>query len=285
MVPAEIDPTNALSTVLNRRTFVGVAAGAAVPALALASKSGGEPHAPYVAEDHPAIAAQRVPLSSSAGALSAYTAKPAHANGSTPSVVVVMHVWGVDTSIRDVVRRLAKAGFVAIAPDLYARMNAPSGDGSTDFAIFRQYAQRLTSEREDADIAAAAAWLREGFPTTKIAVMGFCMGGRIAMRAAIDNAGTFAAVCSFYGDVKTIDPRAIVIPYYGSYGARDTGIPAENVRAFAASLTVAHDVRIYDEAGHAFFDDQRASYVATAAADGWNRLLRFLQKYLGPPAS
>jgi carboxymethylenebutenolidase len=71
------------------------------------------------------------------------------------------------------------------------------------------------------------------------------------------------------------------MPVWGSYGARDTSIPADGVRAFAAALTVPNDVKIYPEAGHAFFDDQRAAYVATAAADAWTRLLAFAGAHLG----
>jgi carboxymethylenebutenolidase len=92
------------------------------------------------------------------------------------------------------------------------------------------------------------------------------------------------AVCPFYGAVETIDPKTISVPWCGSYGARDTSIPADSVRAFAAQLTVPHDLRIYDEAGHAFFDDQRPSYVASAASDAWKRVLVFLRRYGSPTA-
>jgi carboxymethylenebutenolidase len=113
--------------------------------------------------------------------------------------------------------------------------------------------------------------------------MGFCMGGHIALVVAAETKNRFAAVCPFYGSPDGVDPHAIAIPVCGSYGARDKGIPADEVRAFAASLTVPNDVRIYDEAGHAFFDDQRPSYVASAAADAWARTIAFFTKYLGQP--
>ena len=104
------------------------------------------------------------------------------------------------------------------------------------------------------------------------------MGGRIALLASIDNAGTFNAVCPFYGPLADVDPAKEQTPVCGSYGARDTGIPADSVRAFAAALHVPNDIKIYDNAGHAFMDDQRASYVASAAADAWTRTLAFLDK-------
>ncbi len=109
------------------------------------------------------------------------------------------------------------------------------------------------------------------------------MGGHIALLAAIDTDRLFAAVFPFYGSVDGVKPDAVHVPVCGSYGGRDTSIPAADVRAFAAALRVPNDVRIYDEAGHAFFDDQRASYVATAAEDAWKRTLVFLEKYAGPP--
>jgi carboxymethylenebutenolidase len=285
MTSPEIDPTQATSERLNRRAFVGISAGAAIaPAVGVTGQSNAASPAPNVAEDDPDISVQRAELQRPDGAVSAYAAWPKAADAPTPSVVVIMHVWGVDTSIRNVVRRLAKAGYAAVAPDLYARLAAPSGDTATDSTELRQYAQRLDGKQYDGDIAAAAQWPQKRFPNTKVAIMGFCMGGRIAMLAAIDNRGLFSAVAPFYGALTDVDPTAIVIPFYGSYGARDTGIPADGVQTFTALLNVPHDVRIYDNAGHAFFDEARASYVPTAAADAWDRLLRFLHQYLESPA-
>jgi carboxymethylenebutenolidase len=287
----EIDPTKATSPDLNRRAFVGIAAataaGAGTTAHAFAQTAQlGQTHPPLVAQDDPAITVERIKLTSSADAapVPAYAAWPVHAAPNTPSMVVVMHVWGVDASIRDVVRRLAKAGYAAIAPDLYARSGAPSGDGSTDIDTFRPHAKQLDRKQYDGDIRAAANWLVAKLPSTKTGILGFCMGGRIAMLAAIDGGDAFAGVCPFYGPLADVDPLQIRMPLCGSYGARDTGIPAASVRAFAAALRVPNDVKIYDDAGHAFFDDQRSSYVASAAADAWKRALAFLEKYLGTPA-
>jgi len=277
----EIDPTQAASERVNRRFFVGISAAATLsaPAMAFADEAPSNPAS--VPEDDPSIAAQWLGLSRPDTDVRAYAAWPKGAGPHTPSVVVIMHVWGVDTSIREVVRRLAKAGFAAIAPDLYARFGAPSGDGSTDYTTFRPYSKRLDRAQYDGDIRAAADFLAHKFAGTKTAIMGFCMGGHIALLAAIDDSDRFAAVCPFYGAVEGVDPGAIRMPLCGSYGARDTSIPAESVREFAAALKVPNDVRIYDGAGHAFFDDHRASYVESAAADAWKRLVAFLNRYLG----
>lgn len=280
----EIDPTQAISPGLNRRAFVGLATAAgagaaAVPAFAQTSAPPGGPHPPIAPENDPALTVERVLLDRPGIAVPAYAAWPKNAGPSVGSVVVVMHVWGVDVSIRDVVRRLAEAGFAAIAPDLYARSNAPSGDGVTDIATFRPHSKQLDRTVYAGDIGASARWLKSKFPATKTGIIGFCMGGRIAMLAAIDNGDAFAAVCPFYGPIEDVDPAAIRMPWCGSYGARDTGIPAASVKAFAAALAVPHDLRIYDAAGHAFMDDQRSAYVASAAADAWARTVAFLKKY------
>ncbi|MEO6834656.1 MAG: dienelactone hydrolase family protein [Candidatus Tumulicola sp.] len=286
---SEIDPTRATSVDLNRRAFVGIAAAAATGVGTAASALGqpatpplGRPHPPLVAEDDPGIVVERVEAAGP-DAVTAYAAWPVHARANAPSVVVIMHLWGVDASIRDVVRRFAKAGFAAIAPDLYARFGAPSGDNGSDVATFRPYAKRLDRARYDGDARAAAMWLATKFPSTKTGIVGFCMGGRIAMLAAIDNDGVFCAVCPFYGPLNDVKPEELRIPICGSYGARDSGIPAESVRAFTEELLVPNDIRIYDDAGHAFFDDQRSAFVPAAAADAWKRTVAFLGKYAGQP--
>lgn len=284
MIAPEIDPTQAASVHLKRRTFVGISTAAALAASSPAASTQealGQPHRPLVAEDDPSIVVDRVELKSLGATVPSYAAWPVSAGAGTSSVVVIMHVWGVDTSIRDVVRRLAKAGFAAIAPDLYARFGAPSGDAATDYTIFRPYAQRLDRNEWLGDVSAAALWLRAKFPGTKTAITGFCMGGKLALIAAIEESSLFSVVAPFYGAVADIDPKTIRIPVCGSYGGRDSGITAQSVRAFAAALTVPNDIRIYDEAGHAFFDDQRASYVASAAADAWNRTRACFKNYLG----
>ncbi|HEV3090213.1 MAG TPA: dienelactone hydrolase family protein [Candidatus Cybelea sp.] len=282
MTSPEIDPTQAASPELSRRVFVGISAAALSAPVAALAHDGGKPHPPLVSEDDPAIVVQRVTLDRPDLALPAYSARPKDAGAGTPSVVVIMHVWGVDTTIRDVVRRLAKAGLAAIAPDLYARFNAPSGDGSTDYTIFRPYAKQLDRAQYGGDIAAAAKWCAAQLAGTKTAVMGFCMGGRIALLASIDDATVFSAAAPFYGPLEDVDPAKMSVPVCGSYGARDTGIPAQGVRDFAAALKVPNDFKIYDDAGHAFCDDQRPSYVAPACADAWERVLAFLGKYLRP---
>jgi carboxymethylenebutenolidase len=282
---AEIDPTNSTSAELNRRAFVGLAAaaaGGAATAPAIAADLG-KTHPPFVAEDDPAIDVERVVLPRPDGNIGAYSARPKSIDRTTPGVVVVMHIWGVDTQIRDVVRRLAVAGYSAIAPDLYGRFGAPSGDGVSDVSVFRPYAQKLDRAQYGGDFRAAALRLKSKSPQGKIGIVGFCMGGHIALIQGLDSADVFLADAPFYGAVKDIDPDKIRVPICGSYGERDTGIPANDVRAFQNELRVPNDIRIYPTAGHAFFDDQRSAYVPAAAEDAWMRTLAFFKEHLGQP--
>jgi carboxymethylenebutenolidase len=280
----EIDPTQSTDPRVARKMFLGTAAAAAAGTAAFGSAFAetelGKPHLPLVPEDDPTISVQHVQLQTQAGAIPAYAATPRTATAATPGVVVVMHIWGVDTSIRDIVRRLAEAGFNAIAPDLFGRMSAPRGDGATDFSLFRPFAQELARDQTANDLRSAAEWLKAQHPGAKLGVLGFCMGGAIALRQTADNPTIFAAVAAFYGNIAGIDPAAVAIPVVGSYGERDTSIPADAVRAFSKSLHVPNDIVEYSGAGHAFMDDQRSSYVPDAAQDAWRRTVAFLTKYL-----
>lgn len=281
------DPDAATDAALKRRVFVGLGTGAAVlgaTAAALAAGDGfGKPHPPIVREDDPAIVVLRPTLSTG---IPAYAAAPKNATRTTPGIVLVQHAYGVDATIRDDVRRLAKEGFVVAAPELYARFHAPDMDGSDDFARIRPYMGRLEETQVLHDLASTATWIRSHAASApdarppKIGIMGFCWGGGTALRQTWQNAKPYDAAAIFYGTVQDQNADFISLPVIGSYGVRDTGIPAADVRAFYADLKAPHDLKIYDEAGHGFFDDTRSSYVASAAADAWTRTLRFFHKYL-----
>ncbi|MDQ2866372.1 MAG: dienelactone hydrolase family protein [Candidatus Eremiobacteraeota bacterium] len=282
----DTDPTKSTSPDMNRRAFAGISLGVAATtgfagAPAQAQQKYGESHPPLVAEDDPAITVERVTLRRPDGRVEAYAAYPSTVRAYTPGVVVTMHIWGADAQMRDVVRRLAKAGYCAIVPDLYSRLGAPSGDGVSDVDIFRPFAQKLDRKQYGGDLRAGALHLLSKAPQSKHAVMGFCMGGHLALEQATDNADVFDAVVPFYGAVKDIDPFNIHIPVCGSYGERDTSIPAEEVRAWKSALRVRNDIRIYASAGHAFFDDTRSSYVASAAEDAWKRTTTFMKGTIG----
>ena len=293
------DPLSATKPELSRRGFVAIGAGAALTignaAVAAAQSDGfGKPHPPIVAEDDPAIIVSRPRLAPSAGSpIGAYAATPRSLTRTTPGVVVIQHIWGVDATIRDTVRRYAKNGFIAIAPMLFDRLSAPSGDGMTDYQPFVPIATQMQTQGfVTTDSLAAHDWIHTQARDASIGITGFCMGGGIVLQQIIDSKG-YAAASMFYGNVrpgtKSSDPTTaatfdftsrITTPLMGSFGARDTSIKAEDVQAMFARLTVPHDVKIYDEAGHAFFDDTRASYVPGPAADTWTRTLAWFHTYL-----
>jgi carboxymethylenebutenolidase len=293
------DPLHSTKPEVSRRAFVSLGAGAAFfignAASAKAQTEGfGKVHPPIVAESDPAIIVSRPRLQPKAGsAIGSYAATPRTVTPTTPGVVVIQHIWGVDTSIRDVVRRLAKAGYVAIAPALFDRLNPPSGDGTTDYKPFLDVATKMYAEGfVPSDVFAAHDWIRTQALSAPIGITGFCMGGGIVLQSVIDSKG-FAAASMFYGNVrpgtKGTDPTTastfdftsrITTPLLGSFGGRDTSIKPEDVTAMFARLTAPHAVKIYDEAGHAFFDDQRDSYVPGPAADAWARTLAWFHQYL-----
>ncbi|GAC1311168.1 MAG: dienelactone hydrolase family protein [Vulcanimicrobiaceae bacterium] len=299
------DPTHATSSALNRRAFVGLSAGATAYASTIAGalaagEDFGKPHAPVVAENDPTLAIARPHIRYGTRTIDSYYAAPKNAGPTTPAIVVVQHIWGVDAQIRDTVRRLAREGYIAIAPDLYTGLGAPNGDGLTDYKVFLPTAQKLADATVDADIVAASNFIRSGagHRPQRVGVMGFCMGGSIALRQTVDSANLFSAAAVFYGKVRydgsgnnegpvTLMGLSyadeVATPLLGSYGARDTSILAADVATLSArlgELKKPRDIKVYDEAGHGFFDDTRSSYVASAAADAWTRTLLWFATYL-----
>jgi carboxymethylenebutenolidase len=283
-----IDPENSTSPNLRRGAFVGLSATAAVAgsvAIASSAEQFGAPHTPIVSETDPSIVVFRPVLVSSGRSINSYAAVPKDAAATAPGVVVTMHIWGVDAQIRDTVRRFAKAGYVAIAPDLYSDQSPPSGDGVNDASVFRPLFTKLVPEMVKNDLAAGATWIRTRLPAdasknAKVALIGFCGGGQIALKQTIENPDAYNVASVFYGAVASLDPKGVKVPLIGSYGERDTSIPAADVSAFYSAIAWPHDVKIYPDAGHAFFDDTRKSYVPGDASSAWQRTLGWFGTYI-----
>jgi carboxymethylenebutenolidase len=294
-----IDPQNSTKPEFSRRGFVSLGAGAAFfigNAAAASSQTAGfgKPHPPIVAEDDPAIVVSRPRLQPKAGTpIGSYAAMPRTVTTRTPGVVVIQQIWGVDAQLRDVVRRFAKAGYVTIAPALFDRLNPPDADTATDYVRFVPLMTQMNAQGfVQSDVIGAHDWIQTQARDASLGIVGFCMGGGVALQSVIDSKA-FVAASMFYGNVRPgSDPKQppkasdfdftsrITTPLMGSFGARDTSIKAEDVQAMFARLTAPHDVKIYDEAGHAFFDDQRPTYVPSAAADAWTRTLTWFHRYL-----
>jgi carboxymethylenebutenolidase len=220
----------------------------------------------------------------------AYVARPAAAAASR-GLIVCQEAFGVNAHIRDVTDRLARQGFLAIAPELFHR-TGPGFEGRyDDFPSVMAHARALTDISTAADLRAAYAWLstNSGGVDFPIAAVGFCMGGRAAILAAL----TVPVACaiSFYGGRiapnqdnpgllnRIGDLRAPVLLFWGGL---DKHIGADQVRAVTEALRAAGknyiNVEISD-ADHGFFCDQRASYNPATAAHAWALTVAFLDTY------
>jgi carboxymethylenebutenolidase len=220
--------------------------------------------------------------------ISAYLAQP-QAPGYYPGIVVLQEIFGVNSHIRDVTERIAKLGYVAIAPALFERVAPGFETGYTpaDIEVGRKYAWEQTAASELlSDIQSAIDYLKT-LPQVKqnaIGCIGFCFGGHVAYLAA--TLPDIKATASFYGArITTTTPgggaatltRTSQIPgtLYAFFGMEDVSIPAQQTDEIAAELEkykIPHRVFRYDGADHGFFCDQRASYNPIAAADAWEKV-------------
>lgn len=206
-----------------------------------------------------------------------YLALPA-GSGPFPAVVVIQEWWGLDDHIKSVADRFAHEGFAALAPDLYHGRVATEPDEAQKLAL--ELEQDVALE----EIQNAITYLIERPDTTpkKVAIIGFCMGGGLALTAAA-NGQHIAIVAPFYGrPLSEMAAARLKVPVIGSYGSEDQSIPKASVDRMAEALRKAGqtvDIKWYP-AGHAFFNDTRPSYNAAAAADAWTRVLTAFRQQL-----
>jgi carboxymethylenebutenolidase len=226
------------------------------------------------------------------GTLPIFHARPS-GGGKLPTVLVVQEIWGVHEYIRDVCRRLAKLGYLAIAPELYFRYGDPSKIENVN-TILETIVAKVPDAQVLADLDACAAWAASnGGDPARLAITGFCWGGRVVWLYAAHNPKLKAGV-AWYGHLKgapsPLTPKQpldlagqIRVPVLGLYGAQDQGIPVADVEAMRAALAKAAspgELIVYPDSGHAFHADYRPSYNAQDAADGWKRLTAWFGKYL-----
>lgn len=239
-----------------------------------------------------AIVSGETSIPSQGDNMPAYHARPKNADGPLPVVIVVQEIFGVHEHIRDLCRRLALEGYLAIAPELYFRQGEPG-----DFADIPTLLSGLVSKVPDnqvlGDLDHVASWAsRNGGDAHRLMVTGFCWGGRIAWLYAAHNPQLKAAV-AWYGKLvgdKTLNsphhPVDIAVnlnaPVLGLYGGQDTGISLESVETMRQALRAANanaEIIVYPEAGHAFNADYRPSYHEESAKDGWERMLAWFKRY------
>ena len=241
--------------------------------------------------DATGLVAGEVQVPTGAGNMPAYFARPDNEKN-FPIILVIEEIFGVHEYLKDICRRFAQAGYLAVAPELYARQ----GDLSK-MSDVGQIISQVISKAPDAqvmtDLDATAAWAAENHGNaSKLAVTGFCRGGRAVWLYAAHNPRLKAAVAwygSLGGTTSDIQPKTamdlsdhILCPLLGLYGGKDGGIPVDQVRAAEARAKAAGktvEMVIYPETGHAFHADYRPSYNREAAEDGWRRALAWFTKY------
>ncbi|OFW00714.1 MAG: hypothetical protein A3G20_02395 [Acidobacteria bacterium RIFCSPLOWO2_12_FULL_59_11] len=211
---------------------------------------------------------------------SAYEARPSGA-GAYPAILLVHEWWGLNEHIKDVARRLAAEGFVALAPDLYG------GKVTTDPNQAAAWTAALKSEEGIRILLAALRFLQEKEPiyAEHIGVIGFCLGGGYALLLAC-RAPSLKAAIPFYGDIP--DPieqvQNIRCPILFFAGSNDQWINAAKVQKLREAFRkhgVQGEIRVYPDADHAFFNDTRpAVYHAAAAQDAWTRALGLFSRTL-----
>jgi carboxymethylenebutenolidase len=215
----------------------------------------------------------------------AYLSSPKTRRVAPGAVLVIHEVFGLNDHIKSIADRISNEGFVALAPNFFVRAPEPPPKDATDTAALRKAASSIPPEASVKDMQAGLDYLKTvGGVRPRFASVGFCMGGGFSYRLAA-NSKDLAGAVIFYGRTPLELVPQISCPLLGNFGALDTGIPPEKVKELEDALKKAGkqvDIKIYDGAGHGFFNDTRAqAYNATAAADAWQRTLKFFRERLG----
>ncbi len=206
----------------------------------------------------------------------AYLARPAQPG---PAVLVIQEWWGLNDQIKAVADRFAGEGFYALAPDLYHGEVAQAPDQA------RRLAMQLALNQAADDLSGAVDLLIAESSQPRISVVGFCMGGGLTLSLAVHRSEVAAAV-PFYGiprDAAELDWSKLQAKVLGHYGEQDSGIPVSAVLELREKLrTLGKDaeLRVYPDAGHAFFNEQGRNYQEKASREAWEATLRFLRQVL-----
>jgi carboxymethylenebutenolidase len=229
--------------------------------------------------------------------LPAYMARPS-ARGRRGAVIVVNEIFGIHDYIKDVCRRFAREGYVALAPDYFDRAGDPAP--LTDFNQIREIVATASHEQVMGDTQGAIEWLRtQPFANENLGITGFCWGGTVVWMAAARFPEVKAGV-AWYGRLVRPQPGGwgageerpwpydiaalIHAPVLGLYAENDGGIPLESVENMRAALSAADnptgsEIIVYPGVHHGFHADYRESYNAEAAADGWSRCLAWFRTH------
>ena len=224
--------------------------------------------------------------------LPAYRAAPA-GKPNAPVVLLISEIFGVHEHIADVARRFAKAGYFAVAPEMFVRQGDAASYGEIA-KLIAEVINKVPDAQAMSDLDAALAWAKgQGADTSKTAVTGFCWGGRITWLYSAHNPAVKAGV-AWYGRLvgapSALQPMHPVdlagklhAPVLGLYGGQDTGIPLDTVDKMKAALAGGSaaakrsEFTVYPDAPHAFHADYRPSFRKDAAVDGWKRCLAWFK--------
>jgi carboxymethylenebutenolidase len=243
-----------------------------------------------ITTDSTGLVAGEVKIPVQGGEIPAYRAAPDKGKA-FPTVLVVQEIFGVHEHIKDLCRRFAKAGYLAVSPELYARQGDVSG--LTNFEEIRKVVAKVPDAQVMSDLDATVAWAKKSGNgnTSKLGITGFCWGGRIVWLYAAHSPALKAGVAWYgrlVGQPSELTPKHPIdvaaqlrAPVLGLYGGKDTGIPLETVERMKAALKAASkpsDIVVYPEAAHGFNADYRPGYNKEAAQDGWKRMLEWFKK-------
>lgn len=272
---------------LTRREFVltALAAGFALAVRPVAAE--------IITTDTSGLVVGEVKIPVAGGEIPAYRAMPVGGDGPFPIVLVVQEIFGVHEHIKDVCRRFAKLGYLAVAPELYARQGDVSQIADVN-EIMSKVVAKVPDAQVMADLDATVAWAEKSSKgnAAKLGITGFCWGGRIVWLYAAHSPQLKAGV-AWYGrlvgqpsDLTPKNPIDLVAslkaPVLGLYGGADPGIPIETVEQMRQALQDAGNpsqIVLYPDTPHGFHADYRPSYRQEQAQDGWKRLQEWFKKY------
>lgn len=269
---------------LSRREFVvaTLATGFALSVLPVSAET--------ITTDSNGLVAGEVKIPVAAGEIPGYRAMPA-SGGPFPTILVVHEVFGVHEHIQDICRRLAKAGYFAVAPYLYARQGEVAG--KTNIQDVLTVVRQVPESEVASDLDATVAWAKSTgkADTTRLGITGFCWGGRQVWLYAAHNPDLKAGV-AWYGPLQlpksdntpvnpTDEAAKMNAPVLGLYGGADQNITPAQVDAMRAAIKAAgksSEIVVYPDTPHGFNADYRPSYRPKEAQDGWARMLAWFKK-------
>jgi len=271
---------------LNRRDFVRVTVGSSFAAAVLPVT------AQTIRTDAQGLEAGEVMIPVGDFKMPAYRAMPIGIRNA-PVVLVISEIFGVHEHIADVARRLARQGYMAIAPELFERQGDAGSYGEIA-KLIAEVTSKVPDEQVMRDLDACVDWAQgQGADIGRLGITGFCWGGRITWLYAAHNAAVKAAVPwygSLVGNRSALSPKhpidlagQLLAPVLGLYGGQDPGITLQNVALMRAALSQGSvaarrsQIHVYPDAPHAFNADYRTSYRKDAADDGWARCLGWLK--------